>query len=205
VQPSACKILDIAVAEIRIKQILPVSYAEDLCDRAKKKLAECLILSKHESKSKKIFQKLTQNTIFYPSFSNNAHLLLPNDLTFPYEVIHEILTKLFECKFNMSVSYYLTSVLEDVASDILSRSSCLARNCNKLIVSKREVTMTIDGQPTLSEIFNSCCKNGIPHLKFCLDEIADIDDEDFIENLNDDTTLGITNLLFGTKFGKLFT
>ena len=103
-------ILDIIEADLRVKQLVPNSLAITLCERAKALVATFEDKAqKSGSMSKKILQKLTQHNFFYPSFSSStsASHLNQFDLTFPLERIHDILSKLFERKLDMSVVVYL--------------------------------------------------------------------------------------------------
>lgn len=126
---------DLESLVVRIKDVLPRTYAEEACTKAQKM---CEMCAKMFSQSKKVKLLKAFLALPIPSFAQSVshHTSKLNQqffaelmqiFVFPLERIHNILCDLYKTKIDIYISIYLVSILEHITQDMLHLSTNYVR------------------------------------------------------------------------------
>ena len=155
-------ISDLESLVVRIKDVLPRTYAEEACTKAQKMCEMCAKMFSQSKKAKllKAFLALPIPS-FAQSVSNHTSKLnqqffaeLMQIFVFPLERIHNILCDLYKTKIDIYISIYLVSILEHITQDMLHLSTNYVSYMKKYSIAKRDVHTAIHADHNLVKIAN---------------------------------------------------
>lgn len=177
--PSTAQFInDLREAEFKTRQVLPRSYADEVCSKANTSV----------EKSRDI-----QGSTRILNWLKNKSTYNDLDLTFPVEKINQLLNKIYSVKFDSQVAIFLTSVLETIVKDILHLSTCYVRHLNKYSIGKEDIHTAVNtADYKLARLLN--LTGSI--MNRSLNDLLDLDEEDGlfeIEEDDDDTLFSAFN------------
>jgi hypothetical protein len=160
-------IANLSEAEFKARQVLPRNYADEACPKALYIVDKCRAIL---NSTKRILM-LKNKTIISDELD---HLF-----TFPVEKINQLLSKIYNVKFDLYVTIYLVALLEYIAKDMLHLATCYANYLNKYSISKEDICTAIHADYILNKLLNVSVNGGInKSYNDLFEECGENDDED---------------------------
>jgi hypothetical protein len=153
-------------AEFKARQVLPRNYADEACPKALHIVEKCRAIL---NSTKRILM-LKNKTIISDE--------LDHIFTFPVEKINQLLSRIYNAKFDLYVTIYLVAILEYIAKDMLHLATCYASYLNKYSISKEDICTAIHADYILNKLLNVSVNGGIHKSYNDLFEECENDDED---------------------------